>query len=129
MFGDTILPMVALSLLQWWYGHGWLSAVEHSEQRLKNTYRLFSIPILLRTLFSPWRRIITTPGASIGDHIRAAVDNAVSRMIGFIVRLIVLLTAGLLLLLASILSLLELLSWPLIPLAVIGLPIAVGVLA
>ena len=121
--------MIILSLFQWWYSHGWLSAIEHAEKRIEDTYRLFSIPILLRTLFSPWRRIMTAPGASIGDHIRAAVDNTVSRMVGFIVRMIVLLAAAFLLLLASLISLLELLSWPLIPIAIIGLPIVAGVMS
>lgn len=119
--------MIMLSLFQWWYGHGWLSAIRHSENRIKNTYRLFSIPILLRTLFSPWRRIMTVPGASIGDHIRAVADNTVSRIVGFIVRLIVLLTAAVLLVLASIVSLLELLSWPLLPIAVVALPLIAGI--
>lgn len=122
------MPMIVLSLFQWWYGRGWLSAIKHSTNRIKNTYRLFSIPILLQTIFSPWRRIMTAPGASIGDHVRAAVDNTVSRLVGFIVRIIVLITAGVLLLLASIVSLLELLSWPLLPIAMVLLPILAGVL-
>ena len=116
--------MIVLSLLQWWYSAGWLSAIEHAEQRLFRTYRLFSIPILLRTWFAPWRRIVTAPGAGIGAHVRAAVDNFISRFIGFLVRSIVLLTALVVLLFSAIVSLLELLSWPFIPIVVVVAPIA-----
>ncbi len=114
--------MIVLSLFRWWYSAGWLSAIEHGERRIIATYRLFSIPILLRTLASPWRRIITAPGAGIGAHIRAGVDNAISRLVGFIVRSIVLLTAGILLFFATLFSLIELLMWPVIPIAVLSLP-------
>lgn len=55
---------------------------------------------------------------------RAAVDNFISRFIGFLVRSIVLLTALVVLLFSAIVSLLELLSWPFIPLLVIVAPIA-----
>ena len=116
--------MVFLSLFQWWYGAGWLSAIEHAQHRLLKTYRLFSVPILLRTWFAPWRRIVTAPGAGIGAHMRAAVDNFISRFIGFLVRSIVLLTALVVLLFSAVVSLLELLSWPFIPLLVIVAPIA-----
>jgi hypothetical protein len=110
--------MVApVTLLAWWYSRGMKLAVDHALQRIKNTFHLFSIPILLRTLFAPWKRIITPPGAGLDAHFRAAIDNMVSRTIGFIVRFFVLLTAGLLLLLSIIVSLIELMLWPLIPIA------------
>lgn len=110
--------MIMFSLLEWWYSTGWKTALEHSRKRIVETYRLFSIPILVRTLFSPWKRIVTMPGASIGDHFRAGVDNAISRFIGFWVRFFVLIAAFALLLASSIISLFELLAWPFIPIAI-----------
>lgn len=81
----------------------------------------FSVPILLRTLFAPWRRIITYPGSSLEAKVRAFGDNIVSRAIGFVVRLLVLLTAFVMSGLALIFGLLALILWPLIPLAVVAL--------
>ena len=107
--------MAILSLFGWWYSQGFKSAVIHAGERISKTFQLFAIPILLRTLFAPWRRIVTAPGAGLDAHIRAAIDNMVSRVIGFLVRILVLVAAVLLLFLASIASLLEILSWPLIP--------------
>lgn len=118
-FGATIKSMIILSLFQWWYGAGWLSAIKHGEKRLQDAYRLFSIPILLRTLFAPWRRIITAPRAGFGAYFRAGIDNTISRVIGFFVRFIVLITAGIVLFFAAVISLVELLIWPFIPLAAV----------
>ena len=107
--------MIVLSLFSWWYGEGWKSALQHSNKRIYEAYRLFSVAILVQTLFAPWRRIISAPGAGVGDHIRAAVDNTVSRFVGFFVRIIVLLAAMVVVALASIISLFELLLWPFVP--------------
>lgn len=112
--------MIVLSLFEWWYGAGWKSAINHSQKRVIDAYRLFEIPMLLLTIFAPWRRIITAPGAGLGAHIRAGVDNAISRLVGFIVRSIVLVSAGLLIAAASLASLIELLVWPFLPISVIA---------
>lgn len=114
--GVTILLMTApVSLLVWWYGRGLKLAAEHARQRVINTFHLFSIPILLRTLFAPWKRITTPPGAGLDAHLKAAVDNMVSRSVGFVVRSLALLVAGGLLLVSAVVSFVELLLWPLIP--------------
>jgi len=107
-----------MSLFQWWYGHGWKTALEHAKTRIIRAYRLFSLPVLLRTLVAPWRRIITAPGAGLDAHIRALTDNFVSRIIGFFVRFFVLFTAGLVIAASVVVSFLEVISWPLIPLLV-----------
>ena len=56
---------------------------------------------------------------------RAMLDNMVSRVIGFFVRVGVLLTAVVLFVLLAILSAVQLVLWPLLPLIALGL-IAVG---
>lgn len=78
---------------------------------------MFSVPILIRTLFAPWKRIVTYPGASIDAKIRAFGDNMVSRTVGFTVRLLVLLTAALMLIMVSLAALVEIVAWPLAPIA------------
>ncbi|CAN5632477.1 hypothetical protein BH23PAT2_BH23PAT2_05370 [soil metagenome] len=113
--------MLPASLFQWWYGHGWTSAVSHAKQRVLRAYRLFSIPILLRTLFAPWRRIITAPGAGLDAHIRATIDNFVSRFIGSIVRTCVLIYAVILIVSSGIVSFFEIIAWPFIPFVVVAL--------
>ncbi len=73
---------------------------------------------LLQTLFAPWKRIITYPGASLVERWRAWNDNLFSRFIGFIIRFFVLLAALVVLFFLALLTLIEFIVWPLIPLAV-----------
>jgi hypothetical protein len=109
--------MIVTSLIEWWYGKGWKSANEHAQKRIQGAYRMFSIPILVRTLFSPWRRIITAPGAGLDAHIRAAVDNLVSRVVGFVVRSMVLFVAMVTISVSTVVSILEVVIWPIVPIA------------
>jgi len=89
--------------------------------------RLFSVPILLRTLFAPWKRIVSYPGSSLDAKIRALIDNMVSRAVGFVVRILVLLTALIMEALAGSLGVLWIIVWPCIPLLGIVL-LAKGIL-
>ena len=81
---------------------------------------MFSMRQLLRTLFAPWKRIITPPGRSLEDRLRAVGDNAFSRVVGFVVRAIVLLAALLSIAVIALLSVLEIIIWPLMPVAMPG---------
>ncbi|HXY17886.1 MAG TPA: hypothetical protein VEH48_00505 [Candidatus Nitrosopolaris sp.] len=107
--------------LGWWYGRGWLKAVQTARGWVREVEREFSAGILIKTLFSPWKQIVSLPGQSIDEKFRATLDNLVSRSIGFIVRLITLLSAGVLLILALILGLLLVIAWPFGPLAFVYL--------
>jgi hypothetical protein len=83
---------------------------------MRDTYLWFSVPILLRTLFAPWRRITTPPGGSLQQKFRALIDNALSRVIGLIVRLLAIVAAGALLTVYAVFGGLLLVLWPAIPL-------------
>jgi hypothetical protein len=113
--------MLLISFFSWWYGRGWSQIGHNFGPRLKNIAEAFSVSQLLRTLFAPWRRIITYPGASLAERWRAWGDNMISRVIGFIVRFFMLIAAALILFFATLALLLEMLFWPLLPLAVPGL--------
>ena len=110
--------MIALEILTWWYSQGWTQVAKNAEKRFTKVSHLFSVPILIRTLFAPWRRIITYPGASIQAKFHAMGDNLVSRVVGFSVRSLVLFTAGIMLLLTAVVGLLQIIAWPLVPLAI-----------
>jgi hypothetical protein len=111
-----VLP---LDFLAWWYGTGWLTIMRNAQKRLLKTARMFSLPILLRTLFAPWRRIITYPGASFDAHMRALFDNLVSRAVGFTVRIFVLIAAAVVLSVVGLVVFIEIIAWPLIPVAIV----------
>ena len=109
--------MLVLDFFSWWYGPGWAGVLQTTKKRLSNLAEMFSIPILLRTIVSPWRRIITQPGAGIDAHLRAIGDNLVSRVVGFVVRFSVLVAAGVMFVGLLALALAEIILWPLVPIA------------
>lgn len=111
--------MIALEILAWWYSRGWAQVAKNAEKRIVKVSHLFSVPILVRTLFAPWRRIITYPGAGLDAQFRAMTDNLVSRMVGFSVRFIVLLAAGVMLAACALLGFFQLVVWPLLPPAMV----------
>ncbi|HSX04903.1 MAG TPA: hypothetical protein VLF69_00300 [Candidatus Saccharimonadales bacterium] len=110
-----------LDLFSWWYGPGWVGVFTSIKRRLVGLSHMFSTDTLVRTLFSPWRRITTAPGAGLSEKIRAMGDNLVSRAIGFTVRLFVLFTATLAIILLAAVGLVEIVAWPLLPLAGVAL--------
>jgi hypothetical protein len=110
--------MLAFSFFSWWYGRGWGLVLASFGPRLHAVMDNFSVGQLLKTLFEPWRRIISYPGSSLDERFRAWGDNMFSRVIGFVVRLVVLLTALVSLMLVAALTLVELIVWPLLPVAV-----------
>jgi hypothetical protein len=112
--------MIVLAFFSWWYGRGWREAGHNLSKRINTVSRTFSVQLLLRTLFSPWRRIISYPGANLAAHIRAWGDNLVSRVIGFFVRLIVLIAAFVSSCIIIALTLVEIVVWPLLPPAIVA---------
>jgi hypothetical protein len=84
-------------------------------------YDYFSIDLLLRTLFSPFRQISAGKvNGPLGVQMRAAVDKLISRVIGGIMRSLVVIIGSLTLLVAAIVGLLRIVLWPLIPLVPIA---------
>jgi hypothetical protein len=112
--------MIALAFFSWWYGRGWNDTAHSMGRRIDALHRAFSVRLLLKTLFSPWRRIITNPGASMEEHVKALGDNIVSRFIGFFVRLLVLIGALIATILVILLTVIEVIAWPLLPPAIIA---------
>jgi hypothetical protein len=115
--------MLATAFISWWYGDGWKLVAANVSKRLDKTLASFSVPTLARTLFAPWKRIVSTPGSGIDAYFRAALDNFVSRCVGFTVRLIVLLTAVLCLAFIAIVGVLQIALWPLVPLLIVAFAI------
>lgn len=116
--------MLLSDFLIWWYGSGWKQAAKNIKSRLQSVADNFSVSQLLGTLFEPWRRIISYPGASLGEKLRAWADNMFSRVIGFIVRFFVLIAALVVAIAVIILTLVEVLIWPLLPVSPIILIVA-----
>lgn len=108
-----------MDFLQWWYGPGWTLRVRMLSRHVQNWVEYFSIGLLLRTMFSPWRQNITVArrDQSIQAKMSALVDNGISRLVGFFVRLFVLIAAVFTVLGVFIFNILVIAIWPLLPLS------------
>lgn len=109
--------MVIVGFLSWWYGAGWLQRVRAVGQRLETTFDYFSIDLLVRTLFSPFRQISAGKvRGPIGVQIRAFFDRLISRIIGSIVRSFMIIIGSMWLFATAIIGVLAVLIWALVPL-------------
>lgn len=109
--------MLLAEFFIWWYGPGWKQAWRGCFGWVKSILLAFSLDILLQTLFSPWKRIVTPPGRGLDAKMRAMVDNLISRVVGFFVRILVTITALVLVSGAAIVGLVLAVTWPLLPFA------------
>ena len=98
--------MFVVYCLSWWYTAGWKHQFESTVQRVAKVGKAFSGGSLLRTLFSPWKQIVsgTARDASLNDKMRALVDNLVSRFVGFMIRSLTLIAAVIVLIATIILG-------------------------
>ncbi|HSX35823.1 MAG TPA: hypothetical protein VLH84_02705 [Patescibacteria group bacterium] len=103
--------MLVIYCLGWWYGRGWKWRIAKASQNMSYWAEYFSLGKLLPTLFSPYRQTLVD-----GRGMQAVLDSLVSRLVGFVVRFFVILTAAIVMLFYSILTLVIVLLWPLMPL-------------
>lgn len=113
--------MAILLMLGWWYGRGWLWILNVTQQRLQTIGRIFAVTVLLRTWFSPWKQIYRE--ATFRNFLSIAVDNAVSRAIGSVVRGTILLWALVLSTGVVIIGIGSFIIWPFLPLMIVILPL------
>lgn len=119
--------LLVTELLRWWYGDGLRQRVRMIANRLDGTIDYFSVDLLLKTLFSPFRQI--SAGRVDGPlevQFRALIDKLFSRVIGAFIRLIILLVGGMAIALQMLVSIAILVVWLCVPAApVIGAILAV----
>lgn len=115
--------MQLVSLLSWWYSGGVRRMLSQVRVRFAGLLDYFSIDLLIRTLFAPFRQISAgSVNGPIGLQIRAFFDQLISRVIGSVVRTIVILVGCIAIILQGIVSAIYILLWlamPLVP--IVGL--------
>ena len=109
--------MLALDFLQWWYSRGWAHFAGSLVAKLRNMTDFFSFSLLIRTLFAPFRQISAqgTDSSDLATRISAFFDKLLSRCIGAVVRISIMLFGGIAIIFESALSLILVIVWPLIP--------------
>lgn len=108
--------MFIVGILSWWYGAGWRQRLVLLRERLMATVDYFSIGLLARTLFSPFRQISAgRVDGSLEVKLRAFADRLISRLIGALVRIFVIIAGIIAILLYVIFGFIALVIWGLLP--------------
>ena len=109
--------MLVQGLIFWWYGDGYKLFAEKIWAKLGDTVDFFSIGSLLKTLFAPYRQIsANAKGVSIDDKIMAFIDRLVSRLVGGVARIGIILAGLIIITLQLIGSIIGFFIWPIFPL-------------
>lgn len=108
--------MFILGILSWWYGPGWRERVLRLGERLKANMDYFSIDLLLRTFFAPFRQIAAGKiNGPLGVQMRAFLDRVISRVIGAMIRFVMIIVGSLAIGFHGIFGGLLLIFWAFIP--------------
>ncbi len=120
--------MVLIDMLCWWYAKGWRMFLMRSKMWFVNVTDFFSMDSLVRTLFKPYRQISAGASAngSLDLKFQMFLDRMISRLVGFVSRLILLFVGALMMVLGGIGCVILIILWPVIPfLPVVGVVMSV----
>lgn len=109
--------MFVVGILSWWYSAGWRQRLTMLQERLARTVDYFSIDLLLRTLFSPFRQISAgRVDGPLGVKLHAFFDRLISRAIGAMVRSFMIVMGVFAIVLHGLIGTVTLIVWAIIPL-------------
>ena len=113
--------MFLVGLLSWWYGDGLFARIRTIKNRIASVLDFFSIFILIRTLFSPYKQI-----SAAGDFdksetwLQIFADKLISRLIGFFARVSLIIIGVIAIIFQILFSIILIIFWlilPIIPVA------------
>jgi len=108
--------MFIVGLLSWWYGAGWVAEAKRVRERIASVADYFSIGLLARTLFSPFRQISAgSIDGPLGVRWRAFIDRLISRCIGALMRTFLIIFGVVAITVIGISGCIALVVWLLIP--------------
>lgn len=109
--------MFIVGLLSWWYGAGWQQRFTILKERLAMTVDYFSIDLLAKTLFAPFRQISAgNVNGPVGVKLQAFFDRLISRLIGAMVRSTMIVIGFGAIFIHSLIGIITVVVWAFIPL-------------
>jgi hypothetical protein len=114
----------------WWYSKGLRDFFIYLKAIFLKIADIFSVKLLLRTFFSPWKRDITSmEGLPLNQMIQVIVFNLISRIIGAFIKTIILFIYLIALSVFVAVSLFLVVLWVFLPLiSIIGLIVGIGLI-
>lgn len=109
--------MFLVGIFQWWYGEGWSRHLKRSGIGILRTADAFSIGLLVRTLFNPFRQISAAQvQGALPEQLNAFFDRLFSRAIGGVVRTIMIFVGMIVIFIRVLWMLASMVAWTLLPL-------------
>ncbi|MBU4284905.1 hypothetical protein KKF60_01715 [Patescibacteria group bacterium] len=114
---------IILVFWKWYYGEAMKNVLNAWRNFIIFALNYFSIPLLLKTLFAPWKRDITRKprGLDIKKFLDYLAFNLISRGLGFLVRLVTILVGIVFLILVAVAGAIFFAFWLVLPLILLGL--------
>ena len=109
--------MFLVGILSWWYGSGFISGFKAIKDRFFISADFFSIGLLFKTLFAPYRQISAgRVSGPIGVQLHAFLDRTISRLVGSFVRMFMIIFGSFVMLAQILFGILFLIIWLVMPL-------------
>lgn len=120
--------MIIVGIFSWWYGQGFRLRLKRIADQLMSSYDYFSIDLLIKTWFAPFRQISAgRVNGPVAVQFRAFTDRLFSRIIGFFVRSVMIILGTIWLLINGAIGLGKIVVWLLTPvLPIVGLVLALN---
>lgn len=111
-----------ITYFSWWYGQGMVDFYQAILVMTGKIYAYFSVTTLVRTLFDPWKRDnYSVENASLQARLKIALDNLLSRLIGFVIRIFTMLFGFFVTIAFFLFTVLILVLWLTLPVVVLFL--------
>ena len=114
---------IAIVFWRWYYGQAIKDVLTGWRNYIIFSLNYFSIPLLLKTLFAPWKRDITKKprGLDLQKLFEYIAFNTISRGLGFLVRFFTIIVGIIFSLLVIVLGAIFFVIWLLLPFVIAGL--------
>lgn len=105
--------MLFIDFISWWYADGLRGLLQRLGRQLAKIADFFSIGLLLKTLFTPFRLIdsYSAGGQSLDAKVRAGIDKIIARLIGGLIRSTVLIFAIIVIFTTILIDLFKIILW------------------
>jgi hypothetical protein len=122
MYTNTMNILATVPIyIRWHYTCGIVESIELVKRLLLNVLHFFSVSVILRTFFSPWKREgMRYAHSEVGSWFTTFIFNSLMRVLGMVMRTVILFFGLVIFLCSCIFSVVIILGWILAPLVMVG---------